>query len=419
MKLGFLSLPLAGHLNPMMALARKLQARGDEPIFFGIPDCGPAAAAAGLQFVSYAEEEYPRGSVARIWGPIASMHGIEVMRYAMGTIHPPFLETAYCRLPGKLREAGVEAVVLDAAFEKVELVALSLGLPYVQIWNILPPDYTDATPPIVLSLPYEDTPEARARNRAGLQEFGGLFAAVQPVVQAYARQSGLEIDWSNPGATASNLAILAQCPKEFELPGVPRPPYFHYTGPFSDGAGREPIPFPWDRLDGRPLVYASLGTLVNDHPQLHRAILGAAAEMPEIQMVFSVGGNSTPEELGLIPANAVLVPHAPQGELLKRAALCITHGGLNTTLDALAEAVPLVAVPIGYDQPGVATRIAHHGVGEFLTLDRATPENLLALMKQVLGQPGYRDKARAMQHTIAQAKGLDRAAELVRQAFGR
>jgi UDP-glucoronosyl and UDP-glucosyl transferase len=58
---------------------------------------------------------------------------------------------------------------------------------------------------------------------------------------------------------------------------------------------------------------------------------------------------SDPGDLGPIPANTVVVRVAPQIELLKRSALCITHAGLNTTLEALAQGVPLVAIPIGYD----------------------------------------------------------------------
>ena len=41
MKIGFISMPLAGHLNPMIALARKLQSRGHEIVFIGVPDAGP------------------------------------------------------------------------------------------------------------------------------------------------------------------------------------------------------------------------------------------------------------------------------------------------------------------------------------------------------------------------------------------
>src|SRR6266853_6737775 len=52
--------------------------------------------------------------------------------------------------------------------------------------------------------------------------------------------------------------------------------------------------------------------------------------------------------------------------LLKRAALCITHAGLNTSLESLAQGVPMVAIPVTNDQPGVAARIAYTKTGEFV-----------------------------------------------------
>ena len=51
---------------------------------------------------------------------------------------------------------------------------------------------------------------------------------------SYAEKVGLEIDWSDFTATASKLAVITQTPKEFELPDIPRPAEFHYTGPFHD-----------------------------------------------------------------------------------------------------------------------------------------------------------------------------------------
>jgi zeaxanthin glucosyltransferase len=106
-----------------------------------------------------------------------------------------------------------------------------------------------------------------------------------------------------------------------------------------------------------------MGTLVNGLNNVYGAILEAVSQFPEMEVVLSVGKNVKPGDLGSIPSNTIVVPIAPQIELLKRAALCITHAGLNTTLEALAEGVPIVAIPVGYDQPGVAARIAYHGVG--------------------------------------------------------
>ena len=71
--------------------------------------------------------------------------------------------------------------------------------------------------------------------------------------------------------------------------------HFHRTGPFHDGAGREPVAFPWERLTGEPLIYASMGTLQNGQADTFRAIL-AATERPGYQVVLSVGMNTAPGE---------------------------------------------------------------------------------------------------------------------------
>jgi MGT family glycosyltransferase len=160
----------------------------------------------------------------------------------------------------------------------------------------------------------------------------------------------------------NDAAVITQTPREFDFPIPHLPPQFHYAGPFQLNQGREPVPFPWEKLTDKPLVYASMGTLVNGLKNVYSSILEAVGEFRQMQVVLSVGRNIGPGDLGPIPSNAIVVSIAPQIELLKRAALCITHAGLNTTLEALAEGVPMVAIPIGYDQPGVASRIAYHGV---------------------------------------------------------
>jgi zeaxanthin glucosyltransferase len=104
--------------------------------------------------------------------------------------------------------------------------------------------------------------------------------------------------------------------------------------------------------------------------------------------------------------------------LLKRASLCITHAGLNTTLESLAQGVPMVAIPIGYDQPGVAARIAYHGVGEFVEVGDLTVDRLLELMRLVATNQDYRVRARYFREVIAKTRGLETAAEIIEQSLG-
>jgi zeaxanthin glucosyltransferase len=418
MKIGFLSLPLTGHLNPMTALARKLKSRGHDVVFIGVPDIESVVRAADLDFIPFAENEYPPGSVAKNWGGVAKLHGLDVVRYSVRELTPGLIKAALEHLPAKIAETGVNALILDTAYRFVELVPMHLGLPYVQIWNILHFDSSGSTPVALYSWPYETTPEALARNVEGLQIFREYREALMPIAQSYAERNGLAIDWSNPAATVSKLAVITQTPKEFDFPIPHLPPQFHYAGPFHDNEGRKPVSFPWEKLTGQPLIYASMGTLVNGLKNVYSAILEAVGEFPEMQVVFSVGRNVDPGDLGPIPSNTIVVGIAPQIELLKRAALCITHAGLNTALEALAQGVPMVAIPIGYDQPGVAARIAHHGVGEFVEIGNLTARRLSELIVKVTGNLNYRDKARRFQKILAQTRGLDIAADIIERVFG-
>lgn len=77
----------------------------------------------------------------------------------------------------------------------------------------------------------------------------------------------------------------------------------------------------------------------------------------------------------------------------------------------------MVAIPIANDQPGVAARIAHVGVGERVTLKQLSSGRLRRAIQQVLQQPSYRQNAQAFQQAIAATPGPLQAADIVEQAL--
>jgi UDP:flavonoid glycosyltransferase YjiC (YdhE family) len=119
-----------------------------------------------------------------------------------------------------------------------------------------------------------------------------------------------------------------------------------------------------------------------------------------------------------VPSNAIIVSQAPQLELLKQTSVCITHAGLNTVLESLAQGVPQVAVPITFDQPGVATRIAAKKTGVTLPFAELTSDRLSTLLGEVLNNAVYRENARKFQEIIAKTNGLSMAADIVERSFG-
>ncbi len=143
-----------------------------------------------------------------------------------------------------------------------------------------------------------------------------------------------------------------------------------------------------------------------------RHIASACAPL-DVQLVISLGGGCDPKEFGDLAGSPIVVGFAPQLELLKRAALCITHAGMNTTMESLTEGVPIVAIPITNDQPGVAARIAWTGCGEILPLRKLSSKRLRRLVRGVLEEPRYGQAAQRMRAAIARAGGVQRAADIV------
>ena len=75
----------------------------------------------------------------------------------------------------------------------------------------------------------------------------------------------------------------------------------------------------------------------------------------------------------------------------------------------------MVAIPIAYDQPGISARIAHHGVGEFVNLDNLSVANLLGLIRKVLTNRSYAERANYFKEVISETRGLDVAADVIEQ----
>jgi len=130
-----------------------------------------------------------------------------------------------------------------------------------------------------------------------------------------------------------------------EFPRRRLPPWFHFTGPYHTPSARPAALFPFEKLTGQPLIYACMGSIVNQRVGIFRKIAQACVDL-DAQLVVSLGGTAKTQSLEGLPGSPLVVDYAPQLELLKKAALTITHAGLNTTLESLSNGVPIVAIPI-------------------------------------------------------------------------
>jgi zeaxanthin glucosyltransferase len=417
MRIAFVALSAPGHLNATTALARQLQSRNHDVVVISLPDAEPYVSAAGLAFLPYCENAFSAGSGNEIRRQLSELQGEDGVRFTIEALGH-MMEAVLNSLPAALATAGADAVVLDTYQYYVELIPISLSLRYVHVSNALHFDYSGYTPLCMYDWPHEMTPAALTRNLKGVANLARMLKQANAAVRAYAERAGLKIDWDDPGSTLSPLASITQVPRAFDFESSHWPSQFHHTGPFHDGKGREKVDFPWERLTGEPLIYASMGTVMNGRVDAFRTMVAALTKHRDLQLVLSVGDRVDPDQIGPAPNNAIIVKRAPQLELLKRTSVCVTHAGLNTVLESLAQGVPQVAIPVTLDQPGVAARIADKQTGVVTSLDKLTAEHLSTLLNEVLSNPTYRANARKLQKAIAKANGLSVAADLIEESLG-
>jgi MGT family glycosyltransferase len=135
----------------------------------------------------------------------------------------------------------------------------------------------------------------------------------------------------------------------------------------------------------------------------------------DAQLVLSLGDVSG-ADVPTLPGNPLVVNYAPQTELLSRAALTITHSGMNTTQQSLYFGVPMIAIPLAHDQPAIAARLGRTGAGIVIPPRQLSHSRLREAVELVLlRNSSYRQQARHLQEAIRQAGGLNRAADIVEQ----
>ncbi len=417
MKIGFVSPCVPGHFNPMSALARQLQSRGHDVTIFSLPVMEPLARAANLPFVSFGEKEFPAEGLTETMRAMSKLEGEECLQFIIDVI-AEISAVKWKTLPKILSSKGIDALVLDNCEFYGEAVPIRLKMPFAILSNALHFDFSGCTPLCFYDWPHEDTPEAIKRNRQAVSKFTEKVVRSNAGMLKEVEKAGIKANWRDPYSLYSDLPWISQCPREFDFESSHWPSKFHYAGPFHDGKGRLETDFPWERLTGEPIVYASMGTIQNGNTEVFQTIAAAVSKRKDVQLVLSIGGVLRPEQITPVPKNAIVVNHAPQLEVLKKAAVCITHAGFNTVLEALSQGVPQIAIPVTSDQPGVAARIVNKQTGQRIAFDDLDKAKLLRLLDEVISNPVYRKNSRSMQEIIAKKNGLSFAADLLEQAFG-
>jgi MGT family glycosyltransferase len=155
-------------------------------------------------------------------------------------------------------------------------------------------------------------------------------------------------------------------------------------------------------------VLVGLSSTYMEQGDLLRRIVTALGALP-VRGLVTLGPAMEPDALGSdLPPNVTVVASAPHAQVLEHAAAVITHAGHGTTIKALAAGVPVVAIPLGREQPDNAARVVAAGVGVALK-PKAKAGAIRAAVADVLATASYGEAARRMGAAIHAEMETDRA----------
>lgn len=340
----------AGHLNPMVAVAQRLERRGHDVTVFSCqadvaercrraglaarcvadpPRTGGLAAAAVPQSAQLAERMANPAWLKRwLWAVLVDPIGRQVaaLRAVINDQRPQLIAT----------DAMAYAGAIAATLEDIPWAALSTGLQ-----SFAPPG--------------SDGPNAAA--------FAQLAAARAARVAAL----GAAIDFRVSDCISPALNLVFASPRLWH--GAAPPAGVRAVGaalPLDDGAG-DPG-FPWQRIPGdRPLVYVAFGSQISPPLEVYEA-LASSLSADEAFFVMSVKDLIEHPRIRALAGHVLAVPYAPQLAVLRRASAMVNHGGTNSVMECLATATPMIVLPLTNDQFVMARMVAHSGVGTTLSL---------------------------------------------------
>ncbi|KAM4597517.1 UDP-glucuronosyltransferase 2B31-like [Polymixia lowei] len=302
-------------------------------------------------------------------------------------------------LTARLKKSSFDLVLTDPAFPAGVLLAQYLRLPMVYNVRWLnageahmavapsPPSYV----PMYNSL-FSDKMDFLQRTENFMRYAASLLQEQLVILPLY--QTLLRNHFP-PGTDLLSMQRsadiwLVRVDFVFEFPR-PTMPNMVYIGGFQCSTA-QPLP---DELEAfmqssgeQGVVVMSLGTLVSALPREMTEVIAAAfAQLPQ-KVVWRYLGQR-PASLG---NNTLLLDWLPQNDLLghPKTRAFVAHGGTNGLYEAIYHGVPVLGLPLLFDQFDNLIRLKLRGAARVVEASSLNTENFLEALRDVLKSPSYR-----------------------------
>jgi MGT family glycosyltransferase len=378
----YCGIPLHGHTNPTLSVMKELVGRGTKVTYYSTEEFRERIEATGVEYRSYGED-LDLHSTLKERGPGS------ILSWLFG---------ASARLKRRLMAdfAGESpaCIIHDSFCIWGPQLALTWNIPEICFLTTFAFDVTSRVLRIAFPLFLF---RKVVLNRGGIRN---MFH--------FAREFGFEL--ANPVYLfQSRQALKIVFSSQYFQPGDGFDDSFKFIG-YSLSSRDESADFAFDEPKKVPLIYVSLGTIHHEFLSFYQTCFEALGTM-EARVIMSVGHKTDINTLGAIPKNFTVKNYVQQVQVLSRASLFITHGGMNSTSEGLYFNVPLIVIPTVGDQKSVARCVESLGAGIRLRRRGLTASKLSRATEQVLSGESYRKNAKLIGESLRTAGGPQLAAD--------
>jgi len=390
-KFAFVVPPFEGHVNPTLSIGKELLKRGNEVVWIGVDQQLETVLPPGGKFLfiahNYDDQFLKEFKKERTQ---ITIQGLESLKSLYEDILTPLNQYMLDGILLYLSEFRPDVLIYDHQLYAGAVAAVKLNIPYAA--SVTAQTSIKSFNPMPKLSEWDDEQVVGFQQRNGISGSGRL--------------------------DESASILLVYTSKLFFGSGDELPPNYQFVGPVIKDRPTN-YDFDWERFESRKhrkCILVSIGTIFDNEEMqsfFNKVIEALKDENLTVIMI------SDPELFKEIPNNFIIQKRIPQLQLIPYMELVVCHGGQNTVSETLLQGIPLIILPIAFDQSQVANNVVLCNAGIRLKFKRFKSDELKKSVHEILSNDTYRENALKLQASFKEAGGVDRAASLLENLVSR